>query len=225
MRLSAVLVLVSASALCQQDQTPLPAGTYRAGNGVTPPVVVSKTDPEYSEEARIAKLTGTVRISLVVGTDGEVGDLHAAATPGLGLEDKAIEAVHTWRFKPGMKDGMPVPVLVGVEVNFRLLVERGAWALSRAVFTTPERAARPVLTLAPYPDIYTPAGQTGSVALSFDVEPNGEAANLHIENSSSPALESEVIRIVRGWRFRPGIKDGQTVSVPCTLEFVKENAQ
>src|SRR5580692_3196427 len=122
-----------------------------------------------------------------------------------------------------LKDGMPVPVMVDIEVNFRLSRDRGAWSLARAVFNPPEGAARPVLTMAPYPPIYTPAGRTGSVAISFDVNPNGTAENLHIEKSSDPALESEVIRIVRGWQFRPGMKAGRPVSVPCTMEFVEGN--
>ena len=133
-------------------------------------------------------------------------------------------------FKPGLKDGIPVPVTVNVEINFRIARARGesGWALSRAVFNPPEGATRPVLTLAPYPPpdktpAFTTTGPNGSVVISFDVDPNGIAADLHIEKSSNPALESEAIRIVRGWQFRPGIKDGQPVSVPCTLEFVEGN--
>lgn len=221
MRLPAALFLTCVCAFCQQTQVPAPEGVYHVGNGVTQPSVIGKTDPEYSEEARIAKMSGTVMISGVVGVDGKARDLQVVKSAGLGLDQQAVDAVNTWQFKPGLKDGTPVPVLVQVEVNFRLLREPGAWALTRAVFTPPEGATRPVITLAPYPPIYTPTGRTGSVTISFDVDPNGMAENLHIEKSSDPALESEVIRIVRGWQFRPGIKDGQPVTVPCTMEFVE----
>ena len=223
MRLPAALVLTCVCAFCQQIQTPLPEGVYRIGNGVTSPSVVSKFDPEYAEEARIAKMSGTVKLPAVVGVDGKARDVHVVKSVGLGPDEKAVEAVSTWRFNPGLKDGMQVPVMVEVEVNFRLSRERGAWALSRAVFHPPEGATRPVITVAPYPPIYTPAGRTGNAAISFDVDPNGIAENLHIEKSSDPALESEVIRIVRGWQFRPGMKGGQPVSVPCTLEFIEGN--
>jgi hypothetical protein len=64
-------------------------------------------------------------------------------------------------FRPGLRDGMPVPVMVDIEVNFRLGRGRGEWALTRAVFNPPEGATRPVVTAAPYPDIYTPAGRKG----------------------------------------------------------------
>jgi TonB family protein len=223
MRLLAMVVLTCLSAFCQRTQAPLPEGVYRVGNGVTQPSVISKTDPEYAEEARIAKMAGTVKVSALVGVDGTAQDVHVTKSAGLGLDEKAVEAVGTWRFKPGEKNGMPVPVMVDIEVNFRLLRD-SAWALARAVFNPPEGATRPVITIAPYPEIYTPAGQTGSVTISFDVDPTGTAENLHIEKSSDSALESEVIRIVRGWKFRPGIKDGQPVAVPCTMEFVEGKA-
>src|ERR1019366_3400047 len=210
-------------------------GVFRAANGVTQPIVVSKTDLEYSEEARIAKIRGTVKVAAVVGVDGKVRDIQVVKSAGLGLDENAVGAVGKWGFKPGLKDGMPVPVMVDIELNFFLGRGRGEWILSRAVFNPPEGATRPAVTMAPYPSIYTPAGRTGSqfesrttdlrpvrlIAISFDVNPNGTAENLHIEKSSDPALESEVIRIVRGWQFRPGMKGGQPVSVPCTLEFVE----
>jgi TonB family protein len=224
MRLPAA-ILVCLCAFGQESQTPLPEGVYRAGNGVTAPMLVGRTDPEYSEEARLARLIGDVKLSFVVGEDGKVRDVRAVSPSlGLGLDEKATEAVRAWRFKPGLKDGMPVPVRVDLESSFRLAFERGAWALSRAAFRLPEGvAARPVLTLAPYPSIYTATGETGSVGISFDINPEGGTENLHIENSSSSAAEREVISIVRGWQFRPGVKDGQPVSVRCTLEFVKGN--
>jgi TonB family protein len=218
MRLLAAFVVACVCAFCQ---VPIPEGVYRIGNGVTSPTVVSKTDPEYAEEARIANMAGTVKISTVVGVDGKVRDVQVVKSAGLGLDEKAVEAVRTWRFKPGLKDGAAVPVMVEVEVSFRLGRGRGEWVLTRAVFNPPAGASRPVVTVAPYPDIYTPTGRTGDVAISFDVGANGIAENLHIEKSSARALESEVIRIVRGWKFLPGMKDGQPLSVPCTMEFVE----
>src|ERR1700761_9494522 len=150
MRLPAA-ILVCVCAFGQEAHTLLPEGVYRVGDGVTAPSVVSKTDPEYSEEARLGRLIGDARLSFVVGEDGKVRDVRAVSPSlGLGLDEKAIEAVRAWRFKPGLKDGMPVPVRVDFESSFRLAFERGAWALSRAAFRLPAGvAARPVLTLAP----------------------------------------------------------------------------
>lgn len=96
-------------------------GAYRIGGGVSAPVVLSKVEPEYSEEARKAKWQGTVVLTLVVDEHGLPQAMKVTRSLGLGLDQKAIEAVSKWRFKPGMKDGKPVPVIATIEVNFRLL--------------------------------------------------------------------------------------------------------
>ncbi len=96
-------------------------GAYRIGGGVSPPQVIFKVEPEYSEEARKAKFQGTVVLFVVVDEKGNPRDLKVIRPLGLGLDQKAIEAVEKWRFKPGMKDGRAVPVQATIEVNFRLL--------------------------------------------------------------------------------------------------------
>jgi len=96
-------------------------GAYRIGGGVSPPSVIFKVEPEYSEEARKAKFQGTVVLFVVVDEKGNPRDLKVVRPLGLGLDQKAIEAVEKWRFKPGMKDGRAVPVQATIEVNFRLL--------------------------------------------------------------------------------------------------------
>jgi len=95
-------------------------GAYRPGNGVSAPVAISSPDPEYSEEARKAKYQGVVVLALTVGTDGRAHDIHVARSLGLGLDEKAIEAVKSWTFKPGEKNGTPVAVYINVEVDFHL---------------------------------------------------------------------------------------------------------
>jgi periplasmic protein TonB len=95
-------------------------GAFRVGGGVSAPKVIYQPDPEYSEEARKAKFSGTCVLWLVVGPDGRPRDIRVSRTLGLGLDEKAIEAVKSWRFEPAMKDGKPVSVMINVEVSFRL---------------------------------------------------------------------------------------------------------
>jgi protein TonB len=95
-------------------------GVFRVGGGVSAPRAVFTPDPEYSEEARKAKYQGTCVLWLVVGPDGHPRDIRVARTLGLGLDEKAIEAVKQWKFEPAMKDGKPVAVQINVEVDFRL---------------------------------------------------------------------------------------------------------
>ncbi|MGA3018895.1 MAG: TonB family protein [Bryobacteraceae bacterium] len=93
----------------------------RVGNGVAAPVLVSKVEPEYSEEARVAKIQGTVVLTVVIGVDGHAADITLARSIGFGLDEKALDAVMQWQFKPGTQNGLPVPVTAQIEINFRLL--------------------------------------------------------------------------------------------------------
>ena len=96
-------------------------GVYRIGGGVSAPTLVFKTEPEYSEEARKAKYQGTVVLYVEVAPDGRATNIRVQRSLGLGLDEKAMEAVRQWKFKPGYKDGRPVTVAATIEVNFRLL--------------------------------------------------------------------------------------------------------
>ena len=96
-------------------------GAYTIGKGVSAPRVLFKVEPEYSEEARKAKWQGTVVLSVIVDEMGRPNHVSVLRSLGLGLDQKAIDAVSQWRFKPGLKDGKAVPVIATIEVNFRLL--------------------------------------------------------------------------------------------------------
>jgi TonB family protein len=96
-------------------------GVFRVGGQVSSPELVYKVEPEYSEQARKAKYQGTVVLNLIVQRDGSVRDIKILTSLGMGLDEKAIEAVKQWRFRPGVKGGQAVDVFATVEVTFRLL--------------------------------------------------------------------------------------------------------
>jgi TonB family protein len=93
----------------------------RLGGEFSPPKVIYQVDPEFSEEARRAKHYGTVILVVDVDTRGRAVNVRVARSLGLGLDEKAMEAVSRWRFKPGMRSGRPVTVSATIEVNFHLL--------------------------------------------------------------------------------------------------------
>src|SRR3954462_6706008 len=95
-------------------------GIFRVGAGVSPPRVIYQPEPEFSEEARKAKFQGICTLALVVGADGRPSQIRVQSSLGMGLDEKAIEAVRNWKFEPAMKDGHPVPVAIAVEVDFHL---------------------------------------------------------------------------------------------------------
>ncbi len=95
-------------------------GVFHVGGGVSPPRVVYQPEPEFSEEARKAKYQGVCTLGLIVGADGRPTNIHVLSSLGMGLDEKAIEAVKNWKFEPAMKDGHPVRVEIAVEVDFRL---------------------------------------------------------------------------------------------------------
>ena len=88
---------------------------------MTAPRLSHKVEPQYTEEARAAKYSGTVVLYVEVGTDGLAHNMRVVRGLGLGLDQKALDAVGAWQFQPGMSNGVPVTVQATVEVNFRLL--------------------------------------------------------------------------------------------------------
>ncbi len=96
-------------------------GVFRIGGGVSSPRLLHKVEPEYSEEARKAKYQGTVMLAVEVWEDGIAHNIRVVRSLGLGLDEKAMQAVRQWRFAPGRKDGKPVRVAAQIQVSFRLL--------------------------------------------------------------------------------------------------------
>lgn len=96
-------------------------GSFGIGGGISKPVLIYQTVPEYSDEARRIRFSGSVWLSIVVDTEGRAREIRVIKSVGLGLDEKAIEAVGKWRFRPAMRNGHPIAVRATVDVNFRLL--------------------------------------------------------------------------------------------------------
>jgi len=95
-------------------------GIFRPGKGMTPPRAIYSPEPEFSEEARKAKYQGLCTLEVFVDEMGRPRDIKIVGSLGMGLDEKAIEAVKTWRFEPAMKDGHPIPARINLEVDFHL---------------------------------------------------------------------------------------------------------
>jgi TonB family protein len=113
MRLGSIAILLAAAAAAQDDTV------YRVGNGVTPPHVLHKVDPTYTKEAERAYIQGTALYRLIVDKSGRPRDIELLSPIGYGLDEKGLEAVRKWTFRPGMKGSIPVSISAEIEVNFR----------------------------------------------------------------------------------------------------------
>jgi TonB family protein len=97
-------------------------GTYRPGNGVTVPTLIKEVKPAYTAEAMRAKVQGEVLVECVVLPDGSVGNVQILKSldATFGLDQEAIKAAKQWRFRPGLRQGEPVPVLITIALSFTL---------------------------------------------------------------------------------------------------------
>jgi len=95
-------------------------GAKQVGGGVKGPVIIYQPEPEFSEEARKAKFQGVVTVSIIVDAQGRPQNVHVTRGVGMGLDEKAMEAVRQYRFKPGTENGKPVATYLNVEVNFEI---------------------------------------------------------------------------------------------------------
>jgi TonB family protein len=103
----------------ETDPIPDEHGVYQVGGRVSSPVLISKVEPEFSDEARKTKWSGIVSASVVIGVDGTIQDIAITNSPGMGIDEKVVETLHRWKFRPGQLDGNPVPVRSKIDVTFR----------------------------------------------------------------------------------------------------------
>jgi TonB family protein len=100
---------------------PQEAPAHRVGEkGLVAPKLLHKVEPAYTKEAKDAKIEGTVVLNVEVHPDGRAHNMHVERSLDPGLDQKALEAVKLWEFRPGKKDGKPVAVAATIEINFRL---------------------------------------------------------------------------------------------------------
>jgi TonB family protein len=120
------------------DDGGLPGGVHRPGTYVISPIVLAKTEPQYSEAARLAGLEGTVLLKAVIAEDGSAQQIRVTRPLGLGLDENAVEAVRTWLFTPGFSQAHPAPVEIDLAVDFFLQSRQSRWHMVGVAFHPPE---------------------------------------------------------------------------------------
>jgi hypothetical protein len=190
---------------------------------------VEKIPADYSEEAKIAELEGTVLLEGLIGKDGIAHDLSVLRPLGLGLDEKAIDSVRQWLFMPGRTAERSV-----IAVDFLLSSKLSRWHLVRVEFSPPAGGVRPAFLSAPYPggtgvlgnaaieegQLLGAMGRQATATVSFDVNELGVPVNIQARASSETTWGAEAAALLSEWRFKPGMKDGQPVSVPCSIDLM-----
>lgn len=214
-----------------------------AGPCATSPLAIYEVMPEYTEEARQAKLAGEVVLSLTVGKKGLPSDIHVVKSLGKGLDEQAAAAVEQWKFTPGTYKDHAEPVIVNLSFNFQHCDAPGVHRLFPAPGTSfaltdpeekatrkvthlyecgsgvglnPKMACAPELLHAPdllYTDEAKHAGLQGVVLLSLTVNTWGSAHNIRVIQSLGKAVDEQAIAAVRQWKFKPALYDEVPISV------------
>jgi TonB family protein len=209
-------------------QAPTPDQTaqekvYRAGKDVIPPVLIHKVEPQYSQQALAVKLEGTVVVRAEIWPDGLVHNPRIIKSLGMGLDEKALEALQQWTFKPGEKDGQPVKVAASIEINFRL---GQASEPDRTAQQNLYRVGSGVIPPVPIHKVephYSPealaAKLEGTVVVRAEIWPDGLVHNPQVTKSLGMGLDEKAIEALQQWRFKPGEKDGKPVKVAASIEI------
>lgn len=188
----------------------------KIGNGVSPPVAIYQVEPQFSEEARKAKFMGMVLVNLIVDESGSPQNVHVLRGVGMGLDEKAVEAIKQYKFKPAMENGNPVPVSLNVEVNFQVF----------------DKAPSPVrkigggvstpIVIHSVPPEYSPEAKAakteGIVLVNLIVDQQGIPQNVHVVRGLGNGLDEKAVEAVSQYRFKPAMENGSPVRVELNVE-------
>lgn len=219
MRICAVALgwLAIAQDAPQPERKAPPAATRYAA-------AISKVQPEYTPEARAAGLQGSVILYAEVSPAGEVQNAEVIQGLGLGLDEKAIEAVRQWRFQPLMADGKPIRSAQSVEVRF-LLSPAGSWRIARAGYrVTVPRGERVGQISRPFLNQYTSPekqclSERGTVIVEMQISKQGKPSQIRLVAEYGEGAGQAVTQVVPAWRFQPGLADGKVHEASGTLEM------
>jgi TonB family protein len=222
---ASVVASPTPDALTEYDGVPV----RKVGGSVTAPVPIQVSYPEYSREAKKAKFKGIVLVSLIVDANGLPQNVHVLRGVGMGLDEKAVEAVKDYKFKPATEDGKPVPVEVNLEIKFQLddsaelqtPVLNPEMANATAAPRLKEGDAPPLLIYKVDPEFTEKARKakaSGIVLVNFVVDKQGLPENVHVVHGVGNGLDAKAVEAVKQYKFKPAMRNDQPVEVALNVE-------
>ena len=187
--------------------------------GVSNPVIVSEAKPRYTAAAMRQKIQGSVEMSAIIGTDGKPTEIKVVKSLDgrYGLDDNAVAALKEWRFKPAMKDGKPVRILVTVEMSFALRDD--------GVFDKTHPLVKAPVVLKDVRPTYTPEAMRARIEGTVEIEGvvgiDGTLSEIRVIRSldKTHGLDGQAAAAAMQWRFAPATLNGRRVPYRLSIEL------
>jgi TonB family protein len=210
-----------------QEQSPA-AQKQATSETVVPdvsPRLLSKTEPSYTKEARHAMVNAIITCNLIVSKDGVPQNIRVIRAAGFGLDEKAVEALSTWRFAPGLKNGVPVATMARIAVSFRLNSLDGREGkhknqIVRLNFKLPPGSNSPELVSGRVPENRGDS-EYAKVSVTLTVGTDGKPRETRVLESTSSEWADEALREIEHWQFRPATMNNSAIEVEGTFEIVR----
>lgn len=201
------LVVLTTALGVRAQEIPNP---YRIG-----PALVREVKPLYTPGLLNRNVAGFVELSAIVLIDGTVGDVSVTRSLDPEADEEAIRAVKQWGFKPATLNGAAVPVTVSIQITFSRQRAPTVYRIEDGV--TAPVATRRVNPM--YPPDVAREGVIGTVVLEGVVRPDGTISGILVKKSADKRLESEAIKALSEWLFKPGELAGRPVPVIVQIEM------
>ncbi len=183
------------------------------------PIVISKIDPMYSDEARKAAVSARALCALTVDKEGTPQNIRVVRGAGFGLDEYAMQALSRWRFAPAMRNGGPIAQTAQIEVSWNLMIAGHENQFARLDFTLPAGGTRPQLTHGKVPE--NPRGKGDArLRMAMDVGKDGKVQSLSSLEATSNEWAEKSMRELKAWQFRPATVNGQPVETTGVLEVL-----
>lgn len=194
--------------------------------GISPPVVVTKVEPTYTEALRKDRVEGEVTLRAVICTDGVPRRFEVESEKGKGLRESALQAVRQWRYRPAQRDGMPVAMKYAITVAFRLSGSKPSGVeTSSGPIPSGSRIAQGDVTLPVlrtkvepvYPAEHRLSGGDGKVLFQARIEKDGTVGAIKTLQATSYAFELAAREAVKHWVYEPARMKGEPVAIDFTI--------
>jgi TonB family protein len=229
-----------------QEYKDMVSALRKIGGNVSSPILIYRVDPEFSAEARQAKIGGVVLVGMIVTPKGVPLNVHVVRGIGHGLDEQAVAAVKQYGFKPAMENGNPVPVELNVEVNFKIMESpEPKDAPSNPNGPSASESAPPVQSAAQQyggvpvrkigggvtapeliykvdPEFSAEAKKAkfnGFVLVNLIVDAKGKPQDVRVLRGVGMGLDEKAVAAVKRYKFKPAMEGGKPVPVGLNVEI------